>query len=175
MSEFEKNRIVGFPKSEKDLRMFCDSELRYSSNGIFLPGRLMRSVSGRKGINAFYGIGQLDSRCKELVAVAGFNIEDLSMLITQTPQSLRNDELKEIGNRALQRLRSRDFRGEMIDDLISIAKKLSLKSVKAIPAALYSNVETGVTDYFYVAKRVDQVLTRKGFELVGCDYELKDF
>ena len=175
MSEFEKNRIVGFPKSEKDLAMFCDSELRYSSNGVFLPGRLMRVARDRKMINALYGIGQLDSRCKELVAVAGFNIEDSSMIITQTPQSLRNDEFKEIGNRALQRLRSRDFRGDMIDDLLAIARSLSLKSVKAIPAALYSNVETGVTDYFYVEKRVDKILMRKGFELVGCDYELKNF
>lgn len=175
MTEFEKNRIVGFPLSEKDLAMYCDSEFRYSNNGVFLPGHRMRSVRNRKGINAFYGIGQLDAKYKKLVAVAGFNIEDSSMMITHAPQSLRNDEFLEIGRDALARLRSRDFRGVMIDEMISIARNLSLKSVKAVPAALYANVETEVADYFYVAQRVDRVLLRKGFELVGIDYVLKDF
>lgn len=78
-----------------------------------------------------------------------------------------------LGANVLPRLRSRDFRGQMIDQLIKVGQHLGVNKILGVPAARYANVEVGITDYDYVYDRVDAVLSRSGFVLNGQFYEYK--
>lgn len=140
-------------------------------NTVYLPGLLMEDTRPPEMINGRYGIGQLDSHEKKVVAVSGFEVVDNNLIITQTPQPLKPRDLRFLGANVLPRLRSRDFRGQMIDQVIAIGKSLGVHKILAVPAARYANVEVGITDYDYVYDRVDAVLKRSGFALDGQFYE----
>lgn len=170
-NEGESKQIIGYPKSINMLEQGCRDMQLLDQNTVYLPGMLMENTRPPEMINGRYGIGQLDSHERKVVAVSGFQGVQNDLIITQTPQPLRSKDLRFLGANVLPRLRSRDFRGQMIEQVVSIGKSLNLDRILAVPAARYNNVEKGLTDYDYVYDRVDTVLKRCGFVLNGQYYE----
>jgi hypothetical protein len=167
----EAKQIVGLPVSIEMLDQSCRDMQLLDENTVYLPGLSMLKCETPEMVNGVYGIGQLDSHEKKVVAVTGFDVIDNNLVILQTPQPLKPKDLRILGANVLPRLRSRDFRGQMIDQVIAIGKSLGVDRILAVPAARYANVEGGITDYDYVYDRVDAVLKRNGFSLNGQYYE----
>jgi len=149
----------------------CRAMQLLDSNTVYLPGIHMENTRPPEMINGRYGIGQLDTYVKKVVAVSGFEIADNQLIITQTPQPLKPRDLRFLGANVLPRLRSRDFRGQMIEQIVAVARSLRVDRILAVPAARYTNVEVGLTEYDYVYDRVDKVLKRSGFTINGQFYE----
>lgn len=167
----ETKQILGLPKSIGALEQCCRDMQLLDANTVYLPGILMENTRPPEMINGRFGIGQLDSHEKKVVAVSGFEVKDNILIITQTPQPLKPRDLRFLGANVLPRLRSRDFRGRMIEQIIDIGKALNVSKILGVPAARYANVEIGLTEYDYVYDRVDAVLKRSGFVLTGQFYE----
>lgn len=167
----ESKQIVGLPISLDMLESSCRTMQLLDQNTVYLPGMLMENTRPPEMINGRYGIGQLDSHEKKIVAVSGFELIDDNLIITQTPQPLKPRDLRFLGANVLARLRSRDFRGQMIEQVVAIGKSLDINKILAVPAARYTNVEVGIIEYDYVYDRVDAVLQRNGFTLNGQYYE----
>ncbi len=167
----ETKLILGLPRSIATLEHYCRDMQLLDENTVYLPGLLMENARPPEMVNGKYGIGQLDSRVKKVVAVTGFEVDDNKLIIVQTPQSLRPRDLSVLGDKVLPRLLSRDFRGHMVEQVVEIGRSLGVDKILAIPAARYANVENGITDYDYVYERVDEVLKRCGFLLNGQYYE----
>lgn len=128
------------------------------------PGIAMPNASGvqQRRINGAYGIEYLDPHTLETVALSGFNIEGPVMYIAHTTQGKRPTNFSTSSVR--NRLGRSDFRIDMMNTMIEIAKKLKLTEIKGIPAALVESVNIGLVNYDFVAQRVDNIYELFGFE-----------
>lgn len=73
-SEAETKQIIGYPKSIDMLEQGCRDMQLLDVNTVYLPGMLMENTRPPEMINGRFGIGQLDSHEKKVVAVSGFEI-----------------------------------------------------------------------------------------------------
>ncbi|MCX7881585.1 MAG: hypothetical protein N2482_03720, partial [Patescibacteria group bacterium] len=121
----------------------------------FCPGLFMKEapINLKRKINGVYGLEMLDKKTDEAVAFCGFNIEGNNMIITHTPQGKRPNEFfsKQVRNR----FGRSHFRERMIEQLIEIAKKLGVKEIQGLPAALFHEIDIGLITYEEAYKRMD--------------------
>lgn len=109
-----------------------------------LPGSSLRmcmginatSLKGGHFINGRYGIKKFDAHTDEHTALCGFDIENNEMVIRHTPQGKKPGEFSSGAVR--NRLGRSNFRIEMMQAMIEIAKKLGLKGVVGFPVKPYS-------------------------------------
>lgn len=95
------------------------------------PGINATSPNGSRYINGQFGIKKYDSHTAEEVAVCGFDIEKNEMVIRHTPQAKKPEEFS--SPQVRNRLGRSDFRIEMMETMIEIAKRLRLKGVVGFP------------------------------------------
>lgn len=109
--------------------LFSDLSLRMCTG--------LRSV-GKKNevlIDGAFGLKKLDKVTGETVAVCGFDIENDKMVIRHTPQGNRPKQFS--SSQVRNRFGRSDFRIEMVQAMIEIAKKLNLKGVIGFPIKPY--------------------------------------
>jgi hypothetical protein len=93
------------------------------------------ALNGEHFINGRYGIKKFDSHTGEETALCGFDIEKQEMIIRHTPQGKKPEEFSTGAVR--NRLGRSNFRIEMMQAMIEIAKKLGLKGVVGFPVRPY--------------------------------------
>jgi len=86
-------------------------------------------------INGEFGLKKVDKVTGETVALCGFDIENDKMVIRHTPQGNRPKQFSSSAVR--NRFGRSDFRIEMMQAMIEIAKKLNLKGVIGFPIKPY--------------------------------------
>ena len=105
-------------------------------------GMNMAIPENKSLINGTYGIKKIDTHTREEVAVCGFDIEKNEMIVRHTPQGKKPEEFssKQVRNR----LGRSDFRIEMMQVMIEIAKILNLKGIVGFPVRPYfvGNMDT---------------------------------
>ena len=159
MKETE-SRPSGVIVSCEDLVHCCVARKMIDEDMMLVPGIGMGVEYNPESVLGKFGLAQLDKKSGEIVATMGFVIERGEMIITQTPQAKRPTKLSK---GARSRLRSREFRVAMINQLLGIAKEMGFGRVGGVLAKDYGNVLAGVADYYYVAERVDDVFEEAGF------------
>lgn len=93
------------------------------------------ALSGGNFINGKYGIKKFDLHTDEETALCGFDIENNDMVIRHTPQGKKPEEFSSASVR--NRLGRSNFRIEMMQAMIEIAKKQNLKGVIGFPVKPY--------------------------------------
>lgn len=105
-----------------------DSSLKLCNGMKVLP-------KNKSWIDGTYGIKKIDVHTGEQVAVCGFDIEKNEMIIRHTPQGKNPQEFS--SRQVRNRFGRSDFRIEMMQAMIEIAKKLNLKGVIGFPIKPY--------------------------------------
>jgi hypothetical protein len=135
---------LNLPNTEAALKQWCVQNQMLHPHIRLVPGLRMADVSpiDRKPINGMYGMEQLDAYTRQPVARCGFTvINNTIMDITHTPQGNRPDYLCQ---QERQRLRSRDFRGQMIGTMIQMAIKMGQTEVRAVYSGDHHEVALGL-------------------------------
>jgi hypothetical protein len=154
-------RSYFLPHSQAELKMGC-IQRRYISNLMQLvPGLGMANELGSGSVESIwgtYGLVQLDAQTKNSVVRSGFSVIDNRILeITHTPQGNRPENMI---NGERRRLRSREFRVEMIGEMIRLARQLSLHQVRSLYSGDHHSIRTGFVDeldsYVVMDKPFDQ-------------------
>ena len=128
-------------------------------------GMNMKMPRNSSLINGTYGIKKLDSHTGEEVAVCGFDIEKERMIINHTPQGNRPEFFSSI--QARHRLGRSDFRIEMMQAMIEIAKKLHLKEVVGFPIKPYFLGDKEI--YSKKIKVKNKIFELFNFSLIGSE------
>ncbi|MCR4313542.1 MAG: hypothetical protein NUV58_04800, partial [Candidatus Roizmanbacteria bacterium] len=123
------------------------------------------SLNGVHFINGQYGIKKFDAHTDEYTALCGFDIENNEMVIRHTPQGKKPEEFSSGAVR--NRLGRSNFRIEMMQAMIEIAKKLGLKGVVGFPVRPYSVGD--VRTYLHKTAGRDGMFALFDFELRNAD------
>ena len=126
------------------------------------PGILMSDapIQMRRQINATFGIEKYDPETREQVASCGFNIEDNVLVIKNTPHGKRPDDFTLVAVK--NRLTTSDFRIEMMQVMLDIAKNLKLQGVMGFPI-----VEQNVPVPKRIYRAVNELFESFGFDLIS--------
>jgi len=110
--------------------LISDATIKLCTGGLRILSEKSVSLIGGE-----FGLKKVDKITGETVAVCGFDIENDKMVIRHTPQGNRPKQFSSSAVR--NRFGRSDFRIEMMQAMIEIAKKLNLKEVIGFPIKPY--------------------------------------
>jgi hypothetical protein len=121
----------------------------------------IKSIFGR------YGIRKIDPRTGEEVAVCGFDVQENEMIISHTPQGKRPEEFS--SQQVRHRFGRSDFRIEMMEAMIEIARQLNLKGIIGYPITHQSFDDKELKIYLKKIRARDLMFELFGFSLTDKD------
>ncbi|NMB56394.1 hypothetical protein GYA19_00470 [Candidatus Beckwithbacteria bacterium] len=127
----------------------------------------LSNTQGKERVYGNFGIQLISPKTNEVVAMAGFDLTDNGLIITNSPQGTRGAEVSRKGKSFLL---NSNFRELMIEKLKLIAKKLGYKKIFALPFDKTLSVEIGLHDqepnkYDLIRKNTDELYVRLGFTM----------
>jgi len=124
-------------ESANTLQILCSNQTPLISDATIKMCTGLRSLGTKNEvlIDGTFGLKKVDKVTGETVAVCGFDIENDKMVIRHTPQGNRPKQFS--SSQVRNRFGRSDFRIEMMQAMIEIAKKLNLKGVIGFPIKPY--------------------------------------
>ncbi|MFA6080878.1 MAG: hypothetical protein WC741_00540 [Patescibacteria group bacterium] len=124
-------------ENRESLQILCSNQTPLIVDSTIQMCTGLRS-KGKKNeflIDGEFGLKKVDKVTGETVAVCGFDVENDKMVIRHTPQGNRPKQFS--SSEVRNRFGRSDFRIEMMQTMIEIAKKLNLKGVIGFPIKPY--------------------------------------